>query len=50
MPTECDHIIGFSEGVDEAWLTEESRKEKDKGLIEQYFNYCPKCGEKLDHA
>jgi hypothetical protein len=41
----CDHVIGYAEGVDEAWL--EYASKGFSGFVEIKFPYCPLCGAKL---
>jgi len=42
----CNHIISFSEGVDEAWV-DYANKMPDAIYVEIVFNYCPICGEEI---
>ena len=42
----CNHIVSYSEGVDEAWLNY-SDKPSTKHYVEIEFNYCPLCGEEI---
>lgn len=44
---ECNHIIGYSEGVYEAWL-DYADKPIDKICSEIVFKFCPLCGKELD--
>jgi len=43
---QCDHIVGFSEGIDEAWLTRDS--DRDKSYVDLAFKFCPMCGAELE--
>lgn len=39
----CNHIIGYSEGVDEAWLVYADAPDNWCYKTE-VFKYCPRCG------
>lgn len=48
---ECDHVVGYNYKIDnfmtKAFIPDFSRKnilDADKDI---YFNFCPKCGNKL---
>lgn len=44
----CNHIIAYSEGINEAWLEYADRPIGDRIInIDTVFNFCPLCGEKL---
>lgn len=51
---ECDHIVGldheWNEGVYCILVIKKSDKEKSDKLenLDEEFNYCPECGEKLN--
>ena len=42
----CDHVVSYSEGVDESWLNYKSSS-VDYCYVEIVFNYCPICGENV---
>lgn len=45
---ECDHIIGYDEGVYENWLCTKSNGEKVRhDYFGIKFTYCPLCGVRL---
>ena len=48
--TDCNHTLGYAEGVDESWLVHKnsSMKSRDITWVEVWFDYCPMCGERLD--
>ena len=41
---ECNHIVSYSEGVDESWL-DYADDDRDGRHVEIKFKYCPLCGE-----
>ena len=47
--TSCDHIIGYEEGVDEAWLCRASGgfSHSSEEYDDIRFKVCPLCGDWL---